>query len=132
MCITQSARLEKSARWPGSFNNYVVLRCSLHRGFRIGSSPRIGCRRPLHVGCVPGSIHGAAGTGVFAYPHPLHNIFGISELIGYQAPLVFALTWRSDSQKKLLIPISRVLYALICVAIAANLTSLDRAGVIWA
>ena len=38
----------------------------------------------------------AAGVGVFAYPHPLHNIFGISELIGYQAPLVFALTWRRD------------------------------------
>ena len=34
----------------------------------------------------------AAGIGVFAYPHPAHNVFGMSELIGYQAPLVFALT----------------------------------------
>jgi hypothetical membrane protein len=25
----------------------------------------------------------AVGVGIFAYPHPLHNIFGLSELIGY-------------------------------------------------
>ena len=24
----------------------------------------------------------AAGVGVFAHPHPLHNVFGLSELIG--------------------------------------------------
>jgi hypothetical protein len=28
----------------------------------------------------------AAGIAVFAYPHPAHNLFGMSELIGYQAP----------------------------------------------
>ena len=33
----------------------------------------------------------AAGVGVFAYPHPLHNVFGISELVGYQAPLVYGV-----------------------------------------
>lgn len=38
----------------------------------------------------------AAAVGVFAYPHPLHNVFGISELIGYQAPLALALTWRRN------------------------------------
>lgn len=37
----------------------------------------------------------AAGVGIFAFPHPLHNIFGESELIGYQAPVAFALTWRA-------------------------------------
>ena len=30
----------------------------------------------------------AAGIGIFAYPHPLHNVFGLSELIGYQAPSI--------------------------------------------
>jgi hypothetical membrane protein len=74
----------------------------------------------------------ALGTGVFAYPHPLHNIFGLSELIGYQAPLVFALTWRRHPRAKRLIATSCALYVVICVAIAANLTSLDRGGVIWA
>jgi hypothetical membrane protein len=73
----------------------------------------------------------AAGTGVFAYPHPLHNLFGLSELIGYQAPLVFALTWRHDPQAKFLTSTSWIAYVLICIAIAANLTSLDREGAIW-
>jgi len=36
----------------------------------------------------------AAGIAAFAYAHPAHNIFGMSELVGYQAPLAFALAWR--------------------------------------
>jgi hypothetical membrane protein len=74
----------------------------------------------------------AAGVGIFAYPHPLHNVFGISELIGYQAPLFFALTWRRDPRAKPLVSLSWILYAIICVAIALNLSSLDRQGAIWA
>jgi len=70
----------------------------------------------------------AVGTGVFAFPHPLHNVFGISELIGYQAPLVFALTWRRGGL--FLVWISWVFYLLICVAIALNLSAFAPA--IWA
>lgn len=73
----------------------------------------------------------AAGVGIFAFPHPLHNIFGISELIGYQAPLVFALTWRRDPRAKNLVTISWILYLLICVSIAVNLSSLERNGPVW-
>ncbi len=66
----------------------------------------------------------AAGIGVFAYPHPMHNVFGISELIGYQAPLVLALTLRRDSRAKTLVLLSWILFALIWGAIALNLSSL--------
>jgi hypothetical membrane protein len=74
----------------------------------------------------------AAGIGVFAYPHPLHNIFGIAELIGYQAPLVFALTWRRDPRANTLVALSWIFYVVVCVAIALNLSSLDRQGLAWA
>ncbi len=74
----------------------------------------------------------AAGVGVFAYPHPLHNIFGISELIGYQAPLVFALTWRRDLRAKTVVAVSWIFSVLVWGAIILNLSSLDRQGVIWA
>jgi multidrug transporter EmrE-like cation transporter len=74
----------------------------------------------------------AAGTAIFAHPHPLHNIFGISELIAYQAPLVFALTWRGDPRAKILVASSWLLFVLIWVAIALNLSSIDRQGAIWA
>ena len=72
----------------------------------------------------------AAGIGVFAYPHPLHNVFGISELIGYQAPLALAFTWRSDPRAKTLVAISCIFFAFIWSAIALNLTSF--APPVWA
>jgi hypothetical membrane protein len=74
----------------------------------------------------------AVGVGVFAYPHPLHNVFGLSELIGYQAPLFLAITWRRDRRAKPLVVLSWILYLVICVAIALNLSSLDRQGSVWA
>jgi hypothetical membrane protein len=73
----------------------------------------------------------AAGTGIFAYPHPLHNVFGLSELISYQAPLVLALTWRRNPRARPLVSLSWILYLIICAAIALNLSSLDRQGPIW-
>jgi len=74
----------------------------------------------------------AAGTGIFAYPHPLHNVFGISELIGYQAPLVLALTWRREPRARRLVSLSWILYVVVCVAIALNLSSFNRQGLVWA
>jgi hypothetical membrane protein len=41
----------------------------------------------------------AAGVGIFAYPHALHNVFGTSELIGYQAPLALWLALRRDKAR---------------------------------
>jgi hypothetical protein len=65
----------------------------------------------------------ATGIGAFAYPHPLHNVFGISELIGYQAPLVFALTWRRDPRAKTLVLLSWIFLGLTWDAIFLNLSS---------
>jgi hypothetical protein len=72
----------------------------------------------------------AAGIAVFAYPHPAHNLFGMSELIGYQAPLVFALTWRRDPRAKSVIVLSWVFFALTWAAIALNLSAF--AAPVWA
>ena len=71
----------------------------------------------------------AAGIGVFAYPHPLHNVFGLSELIGYQAPAVMALTWRGDRRASALVTISWVLFVVIWVAIVLNLSPMVSA--VW-
>jgi hypothetical protein len=74
----------------------------------------------------------AAGVGVFAYPHPLHNVFGISELIGYQAPLALALTWRRDGRARTLVAFSWIMFVFVWAAIALNLTAFNRHSVIWA
>ena len=61
------------------------------------------------------------GIGVFASPHPLHNVFGLSLTIGYFSPLMFFLLWRSKmgSQFKW---ISLLIFILVIIGIFLNLT----------
>jgi hypothetical membrane protein len=73
-----------------------------------------------------------AGVGLFAFPDPLHNVFGMSELVGYQAPLVAALVCRTAPNVRQLATFSIVMYVLVLLAIAANMTTLDRHGDLWA
>jgi len=73
----------------------------------------------------------ATGVGIFAHPDPLHNVFGISELVGYQAPLVFALTWARDARARGLVVFSWIMFAVVWVAIALNLSSM-AGGEVWA
>jgi hypothetical membrane protein len=73
----------------------------------------------------------AAGVGIFAFPHPLHNVFGMSELIGYQAPLMAALVSKTKPKAEQLSTFSVVMYILVLLAIAANLTTLNRSGMLF-
>ena len=73
-----------------------------------------------------------AGVGIFAYPHPLHNVFGLVELIGYQAPLVLAIAWRREPDAKPVVTFSWIMSALVWTAIILNLTTFYRHGAIWA
>jgi len=81
------------------------------------------------IGCMALS---AAGVGIFAFPHPLHNVFGEFELIGYQAPLAFALSWRKDPGARRLVAFSWIMLALIWISIALNLVIFDRHSALWA
>lgn len=89
-------------------------------------------RSPLAAYVIAFMALSIAGVGVFAHPHPLHNVFGLSELIGYQASLIFALTWRRAPQASTLVTFSWVMTGLVWAAIALNLSSLDRDGPVWA
>lgn len=74
----------------------------------------------------------AAGVGIFAFPHPLHNVFGLSETIGYQAPAVLALSWRRDARARTLVAISWAMFLLVWLAIGLNMSSMDRHSQLWA
>lgn len=74
----------------------------------------------------------AAGVGLFAYPHPLHNVFGVGELVGYQAPLVLALTWRGDPEDRTVVTFSAIMAGVVWLAILCNLTTFHRSGALWA
>ena len=71
------------------------------------------------------------GVAVFAYPHPLHSDFGLSELVGYQAPLILAVTWRCDAREKTLVTVSWIAFVLMWCAIGLNLSTLDTHGALW-
>jgi hypothetical membrane protein len=73
----------------------------------------------------------SAGVGIFAYPHPLHGDFGLSEIVGYQTPWVLALTWRRAKQVRGLVTFSWLMTAIIWCAILANLGALDFSGWLW-
>lgn len=73
----------------------------------------------------------SAGVGIFSFPHPLHNVFGISEIIGYQGPWVLALTWRHVKQIRGLVVFSWLMGAIMWCAILANLSALDFNGWLW-
>jgi len=73
-----------------------------------------------------------AGVGLFAYPEPLHNIFGMSETVGYQAPLVAALVCKTDPRAKRIKAFSIVMYVAVLLAIAVNLIALVRPAETWA
>ncbi len=80
------------------------------------------------TGCMAISV---AGVGIFSFPHPLHNDFGLSELIGYQAPWVLALTWRGLPQMRRTVAFSWLMAIVVWCAIIANLATLDRGGALW-
>ncbi len=92
------------------------------------SEPSLRSRLPGYLVAV--MAFSAAGVGIFAYPIPLHNIFGLSELIGYQAPLALALTWRGPERARL-VRFSWVFYALVLVAVGANLGVLNPHSALW-
>lgn len=73
-----------------------------------------------------------AGTGIFAFPHPLHNVFGISELVAYPAPLVLAILWRRRPAVRGTVAISIIAAVFVFLALALNLSALPRDNWVWA
>jgi hypothetical membrane protein len=129
--VSEIGEMDSPARIPFTIMLCGVALCLLIFAVGVGAeSKRAGHRRlsAYLIGCMAVS---AAGVGIFAFPHPLHNVFGESELIGYQAPLAFALSWRADPAAKRLVAFSWIMFALIWVSIALNLATFDRHSTLW-
>ena len=130
--VSEIGEMDSPARIPFTIMLCGVAVCLLIFAAGAGAeSKRAGHSRlsAYLIGCMAVS---AAGVGIFAFPHPLHNVFGESELIGYQAPLAFALSWRKDPGARRLVTFSWIMVALIWISIALNLVSLDRHSALWA
>lgn len=95
------------------------------RALREGVSPL-----PAYlVACMAVS---SAGVGYFAFPHPLHNVFGQSELIGYCAPLAMAAAWRRIPAMRPAALWSGILFLVVLASLSLNLAVLDRDSALWA
>lgn len=129
--VSEIGEMDSPARIPFTIMLCGVALCLLIFAVGVGAESRRsghGSACAYLIACMAVS---AAGVGIFAFPHPLHNVFGLSELIGYQAPLAFALTWRKDPSAKLPVRFSWVMFALIWLSLALNMSSLDRHGALW-
>lgn len=71
------------------------------------------------------------GVGIFATPHPLHNVFGMSEIVGYQAPLAFALAWKSNPKMRTLVISSWILFVLLWVSMGLNMSPMYPESWLW-
>jgi hypothetical membrane protein len=130
--VSEVGEIGSPARVPFAIMLCCVAACILVFAAAVRDLSIMAHHSPLAAYLIGFMALPAAGIGIFAYPHPLHNIFGISELVGYQAPLVFAFTWRRDPRAKTVVALSWILSVLIWGAIALNLSSLDRQGLVWA
>jgi hypothetical membrane protein len=116
---------------------FSVLLCAVAACLIVYAGAIARSLRALGHSVLPAYFVGAmaiscAGVGVFAFPHPLHNLFGLSETVGLQAPLIAALVFRKDPRARPAAQFSAVMYVLVVLAIAINLIPLLRPADLWA
>jgi len=130
--VSEIGEIGSPARVPFAILLCCVAACILVFAFAVRNISVQAGHSTLAAYVIGFMVLSAAGVGVFAYPHPLHNVFGISELIGYQAPLFLAVTWRRDGRARTLVIFSWIMFVFVWAAIALNLTAFDRRGPVWA
>jgi hypothetical membrane protein len=130
--VSEIGEVGSPAQIPFTATLLIVAACLLGFAVALRNASRDAQVSAFPAYLVACSSISAAGVGWFAYPHPLHNVFGPSELIGYQAPLAFALAWRRAPRARSLVAFSSTMAILLWLAIIANLGVFDRHGAIWA
>jgi hypothetical membrane protein len=129
--VSEIGEVGSPMQWP-----FTILLCSVAvcvvvfaSGVRAASIEA--GHSPLAATVIACAAVSAAGVGIFSFPHPLHNVFGLSEIVGYQSPLVLALTWRRDPRARTLVVTSWIFFALVWIALGLNMSPMDRQGELW-
>jgi hypothetical membrane protein len=130
--VSEIGEMDSPMRWPFAAMLFAVAACVIVFAWGLRAASLQARHNTLAVYLAIWMGMAAVGIGVFAFPHPLHNVFGLSELIGYQAPLAFALIWQSDPHARDAARFSWLIYALLLVSLALNLSTLDRGGALFA
>ncbi len=129
--VSDIGEMSSPMRWPFAVMLWVVSAClvvfalALRRASLDAKHNAMSAHLAGYMAVVCGAI------GAFAFPHPLHNVFGISELIAYQAPLAFALTWRSDPDARALAAFSWIMWVLLWISLSLNMAQIVHSGALW-
>lgn len=134
--VSEIGEVGSPANVPFALDLFLVAACLLIFAWALRGVARDAGRPTLAawlVGCMTVTV---AALGWFAYPHPMHNVFGPTELIGYQAPLVVAVTWGRSPTLRPVAIFSGWMALLLWLAVIANLCVLDPhgpiLGAVWA
>jgi hypothetical membrane protein len=130
--VSEIGEVGSPAQAPFAVLLCAVAACILVFAVGVRSASIEAGRSPFAAYLIACFALSATGVGLFPHPDPLHNVFGLSQLIGYQAPLVPALTWRRDPRAKALVAFSWAAFALLWLAVVLNLSSIDPDGQLWA
>jgi hypothetical membrane protein len=130
--VSEIGEVGSPARIPFTVMLACVAACTLIFASAIRNFSSQAGRSKVAAFLTACSALSALGVGIFAFPHPLHNVFGLSELIGYQAPLALALAWRSDPNAKALVAWSWIFFGLLWITMALNLSPLFPQSWLWA
>jgi hypothetical membrane protein len=74
------------------------------------------------------------GVAIFEAPHPLHNVFGISSMLGFLAPMALAMTWPRRLDGSDIGLVSQIAAVLVAIAIGLNLMPVfvaERDAPVW-
>jgi len=129
--VSEIGEMASPMRWPFAALLWAIASCLLMFANGVWHAARTGGHSIVGVVCVVWMAVAVAALGWFAFPHPWHGIFGLSELIAYQAPLVFALAWRHEPRLRPMAAFSILMYVLLLASVAVNLSTLARDSLLW-
>ena len=105
--VSEIGALSSPLRWP--FSGFLVFEAALLALFASALFETTRSRWPavllwIEAGCY-------LGLAAFPTPHPLHNLFGLGQVVGYSAMLAAWLSWRRDARLNRLATVSGLLFA---------------------
>lgn len=129
--VSEIGEMDSPMRWPFAAMLWIVALCLIVFAMGLWRASRDAKHNALSAYLTAWMAVVSAAIGVFAFPHPLHNVFGESELIAYQAPLAFALAWRKDASARGAVAFSCIMYVLLWISLGLNMAQIVHGGALW-
>jgi uncharacterized membrane protein len=94
----------------------IALGVGLYSYARSSNAPVLPAVLVAYFGIMQSGLH------FFPSPHQLHNLFGLSLIIGYLAPLSLAIAWQKLAEQRSLVMVTWSVAILLFVSIFLNIS----------